>query len=76
MRYLNRKQIGRLTGRKHEWIRILLNGMRSSGRYPADEFIEDGRLLLVSEPALLDWIRVRKAFGSGEVVEPYRKERA
>lgn len=74
--YLTREKIARLTGRKREWVRNFINGMKASGRYSPDDVIEDGRLILVSSDAFTDWLMNRKKLKNGELVSPYeRRER-
>lgn len=73
-RYLNRAKIAKLTGRHREWVRQFVKGLKESGRYPPDDVIEDGRLILVEQDVVLDWLRNRDKLKRGEIVEPYRKE--
>lgn len=73
-RYLTRDKIAKLTGRKREWVRQFVKGLKESGRYPPDDVIEDGRLILVEQDVVLDWLRNRDKLKRGEIVEPYRKE--
>ena len=73
-RYLNRAKIAKLTGRKREWVRQFVKGLKESGRYPPDDVIEDGRLILVEQDVVLDWLRTRQKLKNGELVEPYREE--
>ena len=72
-KYLTRSQISKLTGWKRERIRQFIIGLKESGRYPPDEIIEDGHLVLIHENVVLDWLRNRKKLQTGELVAPYRR---
>lgn len=72
-KYMTRSQIGKLTGWKRERIRQFIRGLQASGRYPPDEIIEDGHLILVHERVVLDWLRYRKTIEAGGLVPPYKK---
>lgn len=74
MKRLTRKDIAGMTGRKREWIRTVILEMQKSGRYPENEIIRDGYLLLVSEKAFIDWLSNRKKVKNGELIPPYKKE--
>lgn len=73
-RYLTRDKIAKLTGRKREWVRQFVKGLKESGRYPPDDIIEDGYLILIEQSVVLDWLRNRNKLKNGEIVEPYREE--
>ena len=73
-RYLTRDKIAKLTGRKREWVRQFVKGLKESGRYPPDDIIEDGYLILIEQSVVLDWLRNRNKLKNGEIVAPYRKE--
>lgn len=74
MKRLTRKEIAGMTGRHREWIRTVIREMEESGRYPENEIIKDGYLLLVSERAFIDWLSNRKKVKRGELIPPYKKE--
>ena len=73
-RYWTRARIEQFTGRKREWVRRLIREIQDSGRYPPDDVIQDGRLILIHEAVILDWIRNRKKIQNGELVPPYRRK--
>lgn len=73
-RYLTRDKIAKLTGRKREWVRQFVKGLKESGRYPPDDIIEDGYLILIEQSVVLDWLRNRNKLKNGEIVAPYREE--
>ena len=75
-RYLTRDKIAKLTGRKREWVRQFVKGLKESGRYPPDEVIEDGHLILIEQGVVLDWLRNRNKLKNGETVAPYKEEEA
>ena len=55
-KYLNRAQISQLTGWKRERVRQFIRGLQASGRYPPEQVIQDGRVILIHENAVLDWL--------------------
>lgn len=69
--YLNRDRIAIATGWKRERVRQLVRDIQASGRYPPEEIIEDGHLILIHEQIVLDWLRYRKKLQKGELVPPY-----
>lgn len=75
-RYLTRDKIAKLTGRKREWVRQFVKGLKESGRYPPDDIIEDGYLILIEQSVVLDWLRNRNKLKNGEIVAPYKEEKA
>ncbi len=70
--YMTRNDIARVFGRKREWVRKFVKGLKESGRYPPDQVIEDGYLILVHEDVVMDWIRVRGKLGK-ELIAPYEE---
>lgn len=71
-KYLNRGRIAEVTGWKREKVRQMIRGIQESGRYPSEEIITDGHLILIHEQIVLDWLRYRKRLQKGELVPPYR----
>jgi len=64
-KYLTRAQIGKLTGWRRERVRQFIRGLQASGRYPPNQVIQDGRVILIHEAVVLDWLQN----------EPKKKER-
>ena len=59
-KYLNRTQISQLTGWKRERVRQFIRGLQASGRYPPEQVIQDGRVILIHEAVVLDWLQHEK----------------
>lgn len=73
-RYWTRAKIKEYYQKGDEWTRRMLKGLESSGRYPKDAVIRDGkRNVLADSRAVFDWIKVRKQFEAGDLLPAYRK---
>ena len=72
-RYLNRAQIMERTGRKRTATAKMLRSMQALNRYPPEEIIWDGNLVLVHENVLIDWLAHHRELETGGQVPPYRR---
>lgn len=73
--YLNRQQLMRKFERGRTWLTRTLKAMQQSGRYPPGEIIYDGKLCLVKENAVLDWLAYKTAIKRGEIYPPYERRK-
>ena len=73
--YLNRQDLTRILNCDRSTITRMLNGMEASGRYPPDDFIRDGKLVLIHPHVLADWVDYKKRKRKGMLIPPYKKGR-
>lgn len=73
--YLNRDDLMRITGWGNTAVTRMLRGMEASGRYPPDDFIKTGKLLLIHPHVLADWADYKERKKKGGIVPPYKKGR-
>ena len=71
--YLNRQKLRDITGWGETAITRMLNDMDASGRYPPDDFMRDGKLILLHPHVLADWLDCRKRKKKGLLIAPYKR---
>ncbi len=71
--YLNRDDLMRITGWDRSTLAAMLRKMRQSGRYPVDDLIRHGQLVLMHPHVFADWMDVQERKRLGEIIPPYKK---